>query len=62
MKQVLKQTHKSSPINTTVLIRMKVPVTSTMFTISLQTLKVCVCEFRTECSQLSKFLSVCISI
>ncbi|KAF5794256.1 hypothetical protein HanXRQr2_Chr08g0326051 [Helianthus annuus] len=31
-----------------------------MFTISLQTLKVCVCLFRTECSQLPNFLSVCI--
>ena len=33
-----------------------------MFTISLQTLKVCVCVFRTECSQLSFCLSVCICL
>ncbi|KAJ0837473.1 hypothetical protein HanRHA438_Chr16g0778551 [Helianthus annuus] len=60
MKQVEKQTHKSSPINTTVLIRMKDPVTSTMFTNLTCKLSLCVCVFRTECSQLSSLLSVCI--
>ncbi|KAJ0691909.1 hypothetical protein HanPI659440_Chr15g0580111 [Helianthus annuus] len=53
MKQVEKQTHKNSPINTTVLIRMKVPVTSTMFTNLTCKLSLCVCVFRTECSLLS---------
>ncbi|KAJ0802793.1 hypothetical protein HanPI659440_Chr03g0132921 [Helianthus annuus] len=60
MKQVEKQTHKSSPINTTVLIRMKVPVTSTMFTNLTCKLSLCVCVFRTECSQL--YLSVCVHL
>ncbi|KAJ0672813.1 hypothetical protein HanOQP8_Chr13g0501391 [Helianthus annuus] len=41
-------------------MKMKVSVTSTMFTNLTCKLSKCVCVFRTECSQLSKFLSVCI--
>ncbi|KAJ0924640.1 hypothetical protein HanRHA438_Chr04g0150771 [Helianthus annuus] len=62
MKQVEKQTHKNSPINTNVLIRMKVSVTSTMFTNLYCKLSLCVCVFRTECSQLSLSLGVHLSI
>ncbi|KAJ0745409.1 hypothetical protein HanPI659440_Chr10g0398341 [Helianthus annuus] len=41
---------------------MKVPVTSTMFTNLTCKLSLCVCVFRTECSQLSFCLSVCICL
>ncbi|KAJ0836745.1 hypothetical protein HanRHA438_Chr16g0770471 [Helianthus annuus] len=56
----MKHNTQGSPINTNVLIRMKVSVTSTMFTNLTCKLSKCVCVVRTECSQL--YLSVCLSM
>ncbi|MFS7951411.1 hypothetical protein Hanom_Chr07g00594821 [Helianthus anomalus] len=42
-------------------MRMKVPVTSTMFTMLFANSQMCVCVFRTECSQ-APYLSVCVQL